>query len=497
MLKISLNKKHEISPYIYMQFLEPLSSADPSVDIAWDYINDCWKPMLLEKLTELNPTMIRFGGCFASYYHWKEGVGPREKRPWMINLHWDGVYSNQVGTDELVDLCRHTNAEPLVVVNTESDGRMEWAYPKPGMDRFGTSEEAAEWIDYCNNPDNKLRKSHGIDKPYNIKWWQIGNETNYGYVPTYYGKDRMTDRTLCHGYNLDKAAEVTYRFAKEMHKADPSVNLIAWGDPKNKETENWATKMCETSGEYISHIAFHHHFGSGLPDSPLRGTDYRNDPDLTWHHLLNACHSLDEKLTMLKEDIKPYGKRLAMTEGHFGVPGRNRNEVLSTWGAGVAYARLLNVIERHTDVLDIATMADFFGNRWQVNAIMLYTQGDTRNAYLQPVGRVMSLFRHHIGKYALDVDFGEGIDATASLSEDGKKVFVHMANLNRTLAKNVEIKIDGKEIKKITAYEVACDSTTEITNLNPDVFNPVTSEVKGNTYTIGSAGVSALEIEID
>ncbi len=485
MIKLNINttKKHEISPYIYMQFLEPLSSSDPSVDCGWDYVKDEWKGQLLEKLTELNPTMIRFGGCFASYYHWKEAVGPRKERQWMLNLDWDGVFSNQVGTDEVVNLCRHTNAEPLMVVNMESDGRMAWAYPKPGEDRFGTSEEAKEWVDYCNNPDNKLRKQHGIENPYNIKWWQIGNETSYTYEPK--------------PYDLDKAADATYRFAKDMHKADPSIKLIAWGDTSNRGGRGWATKMCEVAGEDISHLAFHHHFDSGLPDSPLNGTDYRNDPDLTWHHLLNAYKSLDARISELKDEIKPYGKRLAMTEGHFVVPGRNRNEVLSSWGAGVAYARLLNVIERHTDVLDIATMADFFGNRWQVNAIMLYTQGDVRKAYLQPVGRVMSLFRNHIGKYALDINFGEDVDATASISDDGKKVFVHIANLNRTFARNIDINIEGKEIKKITSYEVACDSTMEITNLNPDVFDPIKKEVEGSSYTMGAAAVCALEIDFE
>ena len=31
------------------------------------------------------------GGCFADEYHWKDGIGPKEKRPSMINTHWGGV----------------------------------------------------------------------------------------------------------------------------------------------------------------------------------------------------------------------------------------------------------------------------------------------------------------------------------------------------------------------------------------------------------------------
>ena len=80
-----------------------------------------------------------------------------------------------------------------------------------------------------------------------------------------------------------------------------------------------------------------------------------------------------------------------MTECHFAIPGRDRCDVLSTWAAGVSYARILNNHQRHGDVLKIATAADFCGTRWQNNAVMIpVPKGDNR-AYLQPVARVMAL----------------------------------------------------------------------------------------------------------
>ena len=89
-----------------------------------------------------------------------------------------------------------------------------------------------------------------------------------------------------------------------------------------------------------------------------------------------------------------------MTECHFAIPGRDRCDVLSTWAAGVAYARILNNHQRHGDVLKIATAADFCGTRWQVNAVMIpVPQGG--KAYLMPVARVMQLYRHHIGSHAV------------------------------------------------------------------------------------------------
>ena len=476
-LHIDITPKHRISPYLFMQFAEPLGTADTSVDAGWDFLNECWQPKLIDKIRELGPTMIRWGGCFASYYHWREAVGPREARVPMHNLCWDGMFANQIGTAELAELCRLVNAEPLMVVNMESDGRMHWAYPKPGMDRLGTSDEAAAWIRYANDPDDPLRRSHGAAEPYNIRWWQIGNETSY-------------DKN---GFDCGTAVRKTAEFAQKMHAADPNIHLIAWGD------SGWAPRMCEDACEYVGHIAFHHHFGSGLPDSPLYGIEYRRDPDRTWEHLMNSCKSLEKKIAEMREQAAPYGKRLAMTEGHYALPGRNRCEVLSSWGAGVSYARCLSVIERASDVLDIATLADFFGNRWQVNALMMPTPARDGNAYLQPVGEVMKLYRHHIGTYALDCTMtgndGAPVDVNASLSGDGKTVYLHLVNTNRTESRTIELEFPG-EPEKITAFEIAHDSTEEITQMTPCLFNPAAREQEGKKYTLPAAAVTALEIRL-
>ena len=181
-LKIQPAQTHAISPYLYMQFMEPLGVCDTSVDAAWDFTEEKWYDKVIEKTRQLAPTMIRFGGCFASYYHWQEGVGPQSSRIPMRNVCWGGIYNNQVGTHEIVDFCRKVGAEPLLTVNMESEGYPHWQYPKNCGCRMGTDEEAAAWVDYCNNPDNALRRSHGVETPYGVKYWQLGNETSYSWA---------------------------------------------------------------------------------------------------------------------------------------------------------------------------------------------------------------------------------------------------------------------------------------------------------------------------
>lgn len=482
-LKIGTKEKHEISPYLYMQFMEPLGVCDSSVDAAWDYAEGKWHQSIIDKVCELAPTMVRWGGCFASYYHWKEAIGKFEDRIPMVNYLWGGIYSNHVGTDEVIDFCRKVNAEPLLVVNMESDGRMHWAHPKNGTNRFGTSDEAAEWVDYCNNPNNSLRISNGIDNPYNVKYWQIGNETSY----------------CAEGYNSDQCVNATKRFARAMRRADPTIKLIGWGD-KSKTDDTWCKKM--SAVDEIDMIAFHHHFGSGLPNSPLRATDYRNDWENTWTHLMNAYKSMEETMARMRADCG--SKRLAMTEGHFAIPGRNRNEVLSSWGAGVSYARCHNVIMRNSDILDIATMADFFGTTWQVNALLIpnnLCQNPSspdlhpKAPYLQPVGSVMSLFGHHQGRYDLDISYNGAVDAVASKTKN--KIFLHLANTDMYSSQEIKLDLGDHKIKFSEMFYIAAKPETEITMDNADCFSVQKIEFTGDIFTLPPAAVAAIEITIE
>src|SRR5215471_12055636 len=59
---------------------------------------------VLAALRELHVPVVRWpGGCFADEYHWRDGIGPRAKRPVTLNTNWGGVpESNQFGTHEFL-----------------------------------------------------------------------------------------------------------------------------------------------------------------------------------------------------------------------------------------------------------------------------------------------------------------------------------------------------------------------------------------------------------
>jgi alpha-L-arabinofuranosidase len=77
---------------------------------------------VVEALKAVDLPVLRWpGGCFADEYHWRDGIGPKEKRPTMINTHWGGVVeNNHFGTHEFLDLCEQLGTEPFISVNVGS-----------------------------------------------------------------------------------------------------------------------------------------------------------------------------------------------------------------------------------------------------------------------------------------------------------------------------------------------------------------------------------------
>lgn len=466
--------KFKLSPWLYMQFMEPLGVTDSSVEAAWDHKQDKWRDDVVEVTRELAPGMIRWGGILSSYYRWREAVGPREKRVPMLNIQWNGIETNQIGTAEFVDFCNQVNADPLMSVNFESDGNPAWATSPKGDIRTADAAEAAAWVDYCNNPSNKERRKHGFKDPHNIKVWQIGNETSYGN----------------HGFDVETAARKTVEFAKAMRAVDPSIKLIAWGD------SGWSKQMIDVAGEYVDYVAFHHMYdpGRNLKNSPLRDNEYRKDPAWTWEVLMDGWKMHDQRIKSIREEVSNLGMPLALTECHYALPGRNRCEVLSSWAAGVSYARLMNLHERNGDLLKIATLADFCGTRWQVNAVMIPVPGG--RSFMMPVAKIMSLYRHHTGEEQIEVLKSPG-DLDISASRTGNKVFLHVVNTNRKLPVKTTLNIKDMSVRSAKAFVLATDPEFEILSASNDPLKPQERTININEpLEFPAASVTAVEVDV-
>ena len=472
-LTIDPQPTFSLSPWLYMQFMEPLGVTDSSVEASWDHINDDWRPDLVAETKKLGPTLLRWGGCLSSYYRWHEGVGPRNKRKPYYNLLWGGIESNQVGTHEFCDFAQRVGATPFFCVNFESDGRKHWAKKRKWGVRSAGPKEAAQWVDYCNNPSNKERKRNGAKKPFNLKLWQLGNETSY-------------DK---HGFDCETTARKTITFAKTLRKVDPDLKFIGWGD------SGWAPKMIERTGEHIDYIAYHMGYRSTKKNAPFRDDEYQNDPSKTWDHLMTGVDWAAKRLKEMRQQTDGTGIPLALTESHYGgCGGRNRGNVFGTWAMGVAYARILNHYQRNGDVLKIATLADFAGTRWMNNAILMTSPGKV--SYMLPVAHIMSLYRHHTGKKALCITKTPA-DLDVFASRTGDTVYLHAANINRTRPVRTAIEIPGARIVSGKVSEIAVPPELETYSFNKEEFEPKEKRLpKDRVWRFPAASVSAMELKI-
>jgi alpha-L-arabinofuranosidase len=446
------------------------------VEAAWDYEADDWRKDFIAATQDLAPQVVRWGGLYCRYYRWREGAGPAAKRPLMRNYVWGGKETNRVGTAEFVDFCRRVSAEPLMCVNFLGDGVSRYRSTREG-DRTGDAREAADWVSYTNDPSNAERRSHGHTEPLTIKLWQIGNETSYGNAT----------------FSKDDAITNTIEFARGMKARDRSIKLIGWGD--RGRDGYWARDVVNRAGEWLDMIAFHMMGQSPQRENTvLRGAHYQKNPEQAWAELLELADRVERRLKEMEEAAGPR-MPIAITEGHLSLPPHNANPLLLEWLSAAYHARSLNIYQRHGDRVKIATIADFEGNRWTVNAMMLQVPAGI--SYLTPAGSIARLFRKVNGRQAVSVRTAPfGLDIAASVT-DGK-AFLHVANLNYRGAIEASLGVAGHRILGGRVHEIAPeDLRTQVNVFEPDVFRPVEKALGADMrWRFPAGSVSAVELEI-
>ena len=220
---------------IFTQFAEHLGTGiygglwvgnDRSIPNTNGFRND-----VVAALRNLAVPVIRWpGGCFADEYHWREGVGPKAKRPVKVNTHWGGVTEpNTVGTDEFFELLRQVGAEAYVAGNVGN----------------GTPQEMAEWVEYMTAPAGTLadeRASNGHKEPYAVPYFGVGNEL-WG----------------CGGnMRAEYAADVTRRYATFI-KAPRGTKIMKIAAGANVDDYNWTETMMRVAGDQLDALSLHYY----------------------------------------------------------------------------------------------------------------------------------------------------------------------------------------------------------------------------------------------
>ncbi|MAU08540.1 MAG: alpha-L-arabinofuranosidase [Anaerolineaceae bacterium] len=456
-IEIDPTPSFDLSPYLYMQFMEPLGTTDSSVEAAWDFLTNQWRPQFIDTVRDLAPSTIRWGGILTSFWKWREGIGPRDQRKPMHNYLWGGLESNQIGIHEILELCQKVGAEPLMAINFAADGRPAYINTPTGDNRAGTPQEAADLVSYCNDPDHPERRANGQAEPWNIRLWQIGNETSYPKAGS-----RFTSTENAQNY---------LKFAQAMRERDASIKLVGWGDKERDGDKWWATELLATADDNIDYIAAHMmHQHPQRENTVLISQDYARDYNCTWEELDEIYGLVVTKLANLRQVVENAGSDvgLALTEGHLSLKPHNTNTLLHTWLSALYHARVMSLYERNGDFVKIATLADFFGTRWTVNAVML--GGPHQIAYLMPVGVIMRLYKKYSGSQGVTVPASIGT-LELSASRDADKLYLHVVNTDLHRPQKLDIQLADTHIAQATVHEIAPDDVSAyVDHERPDSF---------------------------
>jgi alpha-N-arabinofuranosidase len=379
---------------------------------------DTLDPDEVAMLKAMHITELRFGGNFSSYYHWRDGIGPEDKRLTTKNIAWGIPEYNNFGTDEFLRLCDLVDAIPQFNLNMGS----------------GTPEEAADWVRYI--------REHYKDRVI----YELGNEL--------YGKWQV-------GYpTINEIAARTLAFSKAVRSVDPNAEIIATGLGPMADGK-WNSQQLTLPANTFNYLSLHFILGTNHPELKQAAPDFVAAS--AYSIPFAAGPYFDKVWQQIEANPNHNGKiSLAVTEWLFNSKGfgeRNFTNESPSWmneGGAVMAAGFLNTLLRHSDQIRIADMtgsqefAGIWKRREQVYAVPAYyafqmyepVKGDT----LLPVTSDSGVYDVKSGVAPLStVAQVPYVDVVATRSKDGK--VVTLLCVNRNLEQDLPTRFDLGDLR--------------------------------------------------
>ncbi|WP_159522573.1 alpha-N-arabinofuranosidase [Sunxiuqinia indica] len=393
-------------------------------------------------LIDMKIPLLRWpGGCFADTYHWKDGIGPRQERPSMVNVHWGGVTEdNSFGTHEFLDFCDLIKAEPYINLNVGS----------------GTVQEASEWVEYVTSanisPMTDLRKKNGREEPWDVKYWGIGNE-NWGcggnMTPDYYADLYNRFASYCRG-DLYKIA------------GGPNVDDYNWMEVLMRKTMRHP--------HLVQGVSLHNYtFTTGWTDKG-HATDFG---EKEWIAVLNNTLKMETLVNRHSTIMDKYDpqKRVGLIVDEWGnwfnvEEGTNpgflyqQNTLRDALVAGIN----LNIFNNHADRVKMANIAQ------TVNVLQSVILTKEDEMVLTPTYYVFKMYSVHqnaklipanleTGTYELDGKSVPAVHASASTKDD--VVSITLCNLNPNKSESVDINITGNDFSSASGQIITSENMND------------------------------------
>ncbi len=338
---------------------------------------------IVDALKRIGTPVLRWpGGCFADDYHWEDGIGPRDRRPSMVNTHWGGVVeTNHFGTHEFIDLCDQLETEPYICGNVGS----------------GSVRELRDWVEYITggpeSPMGKLRGENGRDQPWPLTFVGIGNE-NWGcggdMRPEYY-------------------ADLYRRFAGYVRKSGgKGIYRIACG--ANRDDYRWTEVLMDRASKHFEGLSLHYY--TQYPNLEGVSKSATEFDELEWFLTMKTAVELEEILDRHITIMDRYdpAQRVGLIVDEWGTwhdtePGTNPRFLYqqNTVRDAVVAAHQLNLFAGRCNRVYMANIAQ------TVNVLqsMILTSGE--KMILTPTYHVFDLYRAHQEAELLPVTGQRGV----------------------------------------------------------------------------------------
>ncbi len=437
------------------------------------------------------------GGCFADGYHWRDGIGPADKRPRGINAAWGkSPETNAFGTHEFMDFLDQIGARPFVSVNLGS----------------GSVREADDWLRYMTAPQDSApgqeRAANGHAAPWEVPFIGVGNES-WGCG------GNMTADTYAAAFRHYAAFLRTYSGERaKLIAVGADTDDYVWTDRVMAQAMKWRPQptplSLTTDRPLLWGLSLHFYTFAGN-DWHAKGRNVGFD-EAGWAAALARADLTDDLIRRHSEVMDRYDpeKRVALAVDEWGAwfqSEKNAPSQLyleSTLRDALIAAKSLNIFNRHADRVRMANLAQM------VNVIqsLVLTQGS--KMVVTPTYHVFEMYQVHQGAQALPAtvrtpDYVQGdvrlpsIDVSASRDASGK-LHVTIANLDPARANRLTIRLDGCRWHRANARVLTADRIdTRITfdKADPFVPRPLPARLAGGgvDLELPAKSVTVLEVE--
>jgi alpha-N-arabinofuranosidase len=417
---------------------------------------------IIAALKELKIPNLRWpGGCFADTYHWKDGIGPKENRPTIVNQWWGGTTEdNSFGTHDFLNLCEVLGAEPYLAGNIGS----------------GTVQELADWVQYVNfagkSPMSDLRKKNGRNEPWKVKFWGVGNEA-WG----------------CGGNMTAEYYAGEYRkYATFMSDWENTGGLTRIASGSNGADYNWTEVLMKNIPTNMLGGLGVHHYAVINWNKKGDAVDYTENQ---YFETMKSALKMEELVTKHAAIMDKYdpAKKVTMAVDEWGgwyevEKGTNPGFLYqqNTMRDAMIAGTTLNTFNNHADRVRMANLAQC------VNVLQAVILTDKAKMILTPTYHVMKMYRVHQDAELLPVSFNspmytfEGktlpaISASASKDKNGL-VHVSLVNIDAKKENKIEIDLAGLGLKNFTGTILTSKKLQDYNSFDkPNAIEP--KEFKG------------------